>query len=249
MSHYFKLTWKFFLILLPFCSVAFGADNTSYQNRGHYSEGRRDLPVNGFNVELISVLADYHEPSNGLAKQFHARFYLKEDTSVCLIAREKDNRRFYWLDRVQPEPPWHGGKFNEFVWPTATVIEPMRLKLTDLGVLVRLQSCNNDDSHADPESVAPVVLYQDKLPSHLSGYIFTFKLRSNSKVSLSVKAATDSQMVYEDKTRNQSGVFDVVWPNPPQKAGEYVVELNGYGLHSNEPVYKAFRFFHHPGPL
>jgi hypothetical protein len=233
------------LICVFFAPTAVLAD-VSYQKRGHYAEGRRDKPVASVGIELISVLADYQEPGGSLAERIQARFYLQENTPVCLVAREKDNRKFYWLDQVQQ--PWQPGEFNTFSWPTETVIKPMQLKASDLGVLVRLQDCPNIDSAA-PDRIAPVILYQNQPPVQLSAYVFTYKLRSNAKVSLKVKALADGQTIFPKELGNKTGVFEVVVPAAKLASGDYQVELTGYDLTSNAPVYQSVRFFHPAKPL
>ncbi|MEQ1622352.1 MAG: hypothetical protein ABL919_13175 [Methylococcales bacterium] len=217
------------------------AGDLTYQKRGNYAEGRRDHPVASVGIELISVLAENQESGSSLAEAIQARFYLKEKTPVCFVVREKDNRKFYWLDKVQQD--WASGEFNTFSWPTETVIKPMQLKTSDLGALVSLQNCKSDNS-ATPDRIAPVILYQNNPPAELSAYIFTYKLRSNAKVSLNVKALADGHIVFPKELGDKHGVFDVVLPAAKLAEGDYQVELTGYDLFNNAPVNQSVTFFH-----
>ena len=93
---------------LCICLVFFGAPpllwaqvDLQYQQRGDRYEGVKPKPVSGYDIELISVLADYQEPheGEGFPKRVTLRFYLAGDDAVHLTVRELDYRAYYWLDR------------------------------------------------------------------------------------------------------------------------------------------------------
>jgi hypothetical protein len=94
-----------------------------------------------------------------------------------------------------------------------------------------------------------VILYQNQPPVQLSAYVFTYKLRSNAKFSLKVKALADGQTIFPKELGNKTGVFEVVVPAAKLASGDYQVELTGYDLTSNAPVYQSVRFFHPAKPL
>jgi hypothetical protein len=66
-------------------------DNIS-QNRGDRFEGVRPKPVSDYDIEVISVLADYQEPAMQLPEQLRVGFYLTRQTSVQLTVYEQDYR-------------------------------------------------------------------------------------------------------------------------------------------------------------
>ncbi|HWV46853.1 MAG TPA: hypothetical protein VN039_12685 [Nitrospira sp.] len=52
--------------------------NLDYQNRGDRFEGVKPKPVSGYDIEVISVLADYREPAERLPDQLRVGFYFAE---------------------------------------------------------------------------------------------------------------------------------------------------------------------------
>lgn len=85
-----------------FPANAWADSHLTYQNRGTHYEGIKPKPVSGFDIELISVLADYREPATTLPEKLKVQFYLPEDSKVHRTVRELDYRQFYWLDQVTP---------------------------------------------------------------------------------------------------------------------------------------------------
>lgn len=111
-----------------------------YQNRGDRFEGVKPKPVSGYDIEVISVLADYQEPAAQLPDQLRVGFYLQSQSPVHLTVREQDYRLYYWLDRVKPAKDWQIRSVNEYTWPTGAVLRQLdpKLSLYELGVLIRL---------------------------------------------------------------------------------------------------------------
>lgn len=72
--------------------VLWADSNLDYQNRGDRFEGVRPKPVSGYDIEVISVLADYQEPANQLPDELRVGFYLQSQTPVHLTVREQDDR-------------------------------------------------------------------------------------------------------------------------------------------------------------
>jgi hypothetical protein len=139
------------LVLLTTLALPlFGQSSISiiYQNRGRYNEGVRTEPSTGpGGLELIAALVDYEEPSATLPPEFTAQFYLPTQDRVDLTIREIKPVYFYWLDKVNPDPPWQPGTQNRFEWPTATVIRSLNwesepLTLNKLGATVRVGRVN-----------------------------------------------------------------------------------------------------------
>ena len=131
------------------------SDSVSYQPRGNRSEGIKPKPVTGYDLELLSVLADFREAASELPPTLRVRFFLKESTLVSLTVREQRYKDYYWLDQVVPTSPWKAG-FNEFSWPTGDVLRRVdpKFPIENLGVVARL---THDGPSAD-ELVAPAIL-------------------------------------------------------------------------------------------
>src|SRR5687767_435752 len=86
------------LLVLP--RMLYAQPELEYQNRGDRYEGIRPKPVSGYDIEVISVLADYQDSTNQVPDQLRLKFYLKSQTPVNLTVREQDYRLFYWMDKV-----------------------------------------------------------------------------------------------------------------------------------------------------
>src|SRR6516164_822906 len=102
-----------YLAPVDLCRSAFVKTNQNqastdieYQDRwGRYAEGVKPEPVSGLDVELVSFLVDYKDPTDHLPDQLRVRFYLPAQGEVDLIVREQDLRFYYWLDKVKAPSP------------------------------------------------------------------------------------------------------------------------------------------------
>lgn len=186
-------------------------ETLSYQPRDNRSEGIKPKPVGGYDLELLSVLADFREAASELPPTLPVRFFLKEPTPVSLTVREQRYKDFYWLDQVVPTSPWNAG-FNEFSWPTGDVLRQVdhRFPIENLGVLARLKK---DGPSAD-ELVAPAILYHTRLPSAVAAYLFTMKPASDARMKIQVFTATGDTAVWESAVPLAAGDQPVLmrWP-------------------------------------
>ena len=245
----FNIDSRFSLVVCPLIlslcglSLALAQEALAYRDRGHYKEGVKTQLVDSFGLELISAVGYYPSSSEKTGNKFHARFYLPNSEPVCLVARERVNHRYYWLDEVHPSQPWAVGNTNEFTWSTSPVIDSLGLQLNDLGMLVRL-GC--ELSSAD-ERVAPVLLYQSQAPQKISAYQFTFKISAGVKIAAKVYA-TGNKPIFDQDLGYKPGpaVFDVVWQAAHEPAGNYQLTLEGYSTSDNKRVYQAVHFYHQP---
>jgi hypothetical protein len=117
------------LLLWSLPMMTWADPNLDYQNRGDRFEGVKPKPVSGYDIEVISVLADYQEPAKQLPDQLRVGFYLQRHTPVHLTVRERDYRLYYWLDKVKPVKGWIAKSMNEYAWPTAVVLRQLDQKL------------------------------------------------------------------------------------------------------------------------
>jgi len=163
-----KLQAKLLFLILLISSQAVWADaDLDYQNRGDRFEGVKPKPVSGYDIEVISVLADYQDPATQLPDQLRLGFYLQNQTPVHLTVREQDYRLYYWLDRVKPAREWKAKSVNEYTWSTGAVLRQLDQKLNpyELGVLIRL----GRETPAENEDIAPAILYHARPPEKVSG--------------------------------------------------------------------------------
>ena len=59
-----------------------------YQNRGNRYEGLKPKPVSGYDIELLSALVDYREPSSTWPQTLRLKFYLPAAEPVFLTVRQ-----------------------------------------------------------------------------------------------------------------------------------------------------------------
>ena len=215
-----------------------------YQNRGDRFEGVKPKPVSGYDIEVISVLADYQEPAAQLPDQLRVGFYLQSQSPVHLTVREQDYRLYYWLDRVKPAKDWQTKSVNEFTWPTGAVLRQLDQKLNfyELGVLIRLKK----DTPASVEDIAPAILYHAKPPEKIGGYLFTMKTNGDARLSCKVYRNGESAELMTQAFRRIPGgrPFTVRWDAGGAQEGPYSLVCKGYFLDNSQPVQQTIRFFH-----
>jgi len=215
---------------------------------GSWKEGVKPKPVSGFNVELISVLADYQEPfsSEHFPNTVKLQFYLDDAHAVYLTVRELDYRTYYWLDKVEPDRVWEKGFHNVFAWPTDSVLQQLTptLGLYELGALIRLDA----ESTSSKERVAPGVLYHQTPPSAIEGYFFTLKTGEDARLQVSIRQkATETEVMRKIFRRKRAGLpFTIHWKAQEAEPGPYTLTLSGFFLSSNDPLSKEIEFYHQP---
>jgi hypothetical protein len=232
------------LVLLP--QALWAESQLDYQNRGDRFEGIRPKPVSGFDIEVISVLADYQDSTNQVPDQLRLKFYLKSQSQVNLTVREQDFRLFYWMDKVKPATGWQVGWRNDFEWPTAPVLKQLDAKLNiyELGVLVRL----GKDTPRSVEEIAPAILYHSRLPDSVDAYLFTMKTNGDTRLSCSVYREGESVAIMTQAFRRIPGgrPFTVRWDAQGAEEAGYTLVCKGYFLDTSQPVQQTVRFFHRP---
>lgn len=234
------------LILWSLPTMLWADPNLEYQDRGDRFEGVKPKPVSGWNIELISVLADYQEPATQLPDQLRVGFYLPSQTPVHLTVRERDYRLFYWLDQVKPAKGWEPGTMNKYTWPTGAVLGQLDQNLNpyELGVLIRL-------GKATPgvyEETAPAILYHGQPPAKITGYLFTLKANGDARLFCEVFRGKESTALMTQTFRRLPGgrPFTVQWDAKGAPEGRYSLVCKGYFLDTNEGLNQTVSFFHRP---
>lgn len=212
-----------------------------YQNRGNRHEGLRPKPVSGYDIELLSALVDWREPSLTWPPALRLKFYLPTAEAVFVTVRQpRPKTTYYWLDKVVPPAPWRPQTFNEFAWPTEPVLRKLTLVTTDdLGAVVRLRQSDP----ARREAVAPAALYHTQAPQTVDGYRFTFKTNGTAFVTGRIYRG-DREVFRRPQNRERAGSpFTLNWDAQGQPDGEYRLEISGY-FDDNTPLAKEVRFHH-----
>jgi hypothetical protein len=241
-SRRFRRLLGVLLLLAALPSLAQFDPALQYQNRGNRHEGLKTRTVSGYDIELLSAFVDWHEPSPTWPQTLHLKFYLPEAEPVFVTVRQpRPKTTYYWLDKVMPPAPWRAGAFNEFAWPTDTVLRNLPLAvLDDLGVVVRLRQ----ENPSREETIAPAALFHTQPPAAANGYRFTFK--TNGAAHVTAVIYRNNQPVYQ-RPQNQEKAgspFTISWDAQGRPEGEYRLKLSGYFDNDNTPLAKEILFYH-----
>lgn len=213
-----------------------------YQDRGDRHEGLQPSPVGGFDVELISALMEYREDVQGWPERLRLRFYLADRVEVHVTVRELEYRWHYWLDKVRPAEPWKQGTYNEYSWPSQTVLRETSLEMYDLGAVVRLRK----EGSSNEEWVAPALLYHSSIPGgrEVDHYRFTLKVNGNAQVTC--KFDRNGKEVHaRPQNREIAGKpFTVRFPSAGQPEGWYRLVLSGSFESDPSGLTKTVHFYH-----
>jgi hypothetical protein len=213
-----------------------------YQNRGNRYEGLKPKPVSGYDVELLSALVDYREPSPTWPETLRLEFYLPADEPVFVTVRQPRPKTAYsWLDKVMPPTPWRPRALNEFTWPTEPVLRNLtKMTLDDLGVVVRLRR----EDPGRSETIAPAALFHTKPPMAANGYRFTFKTNGSAHVTCRIFRG-DKEVYQRPQNQEKAGSpFTLSWDTRGQPEGEYRLALSGYFDGDNTQLAKEIDFYH-----
>jgi len=215
---------------------AYAGGDLNYQQRSDRWEGIKPLPVSGQDIELLSALAYHGEKWETTPELCKLKFYLPEQKAVNLTVRELKPKHFYWMDQVLPKPPlWKQG-INEYQWPTKGVIEPLKLDISTLGVLVRLER----EALNSAEKIAPVVFYHSEAPKKIKGYLFNFKVGSSAKLKYAIYKDNE-KLIEKDLGKQFYELFRIFWDSSNANEGEYELRVEGYFLSDFMPIHH----FHH----
>lgn len=229
------------LLLTTLPLLAQYAPALQYQNRGNHWEGLKPKPVSGLDIELLSALVAYREPSATWPPTLRLKFYLPSAEPVFVTVRQPRPRTaYYWLDKVAPASPWRPGAFNDFSWSTEPVLRNLTSDtLDDLGVVVRL----HQEGPAKSERIAPAALFHTKPPTAASGYRFTFKTNGTTYVTCKIYRG-DREVYKRPQSQEKAGSpFTVSWEPQGQPEGEYRLSLSGY-FDNNDQLAKDIVFYH-----
>jgi hypothetical protein len=234
------------LLILSLPSAVWSQDptETEYRDRGDRYEGIRPEPVGGGEIELVSALVDYREPTAIETDVCRLRFYLSHPGPVAITVRELDGRHYYWMDRLVPPRPWKTGFDNIFSWPAEAVIRRVSdLQFEDLGALARLTG----SAPSSVEKVAPVILYHESPPSEVEAYIFTFEPSHDARIDGAVLArgATEPLRQWTFKLKRGGEPFAIRWDCAGRPDGPYTLKLSGWFLDDNFPIDQTVHFHHH----
>jgi hypothetical protein len=230
-------------ILLAIQHVVMGQADLRYQDRGDRFEGIRQPLVSGYDIELLSAIANYKESTTAMPAKLKLQFFLDRQVQAYVVVRELEVSYYYWMDRVHG-PTWRTGFSNYFEWPTAEVLQKLRgiKSMYELGVIARL----NDEVARRDESIAPVILYNAVAPRVIDGYLFTFKTNGSSRMSCAIYREGKEKPLYSQNFQRVWGgePFTLQWTSYDAVDGWYKVVIKGSFRENNDPIDKVVRFYH-----
>jgi len=241
-NKYSVITLATLLPLLTQVSLAY--DSLKYQPRGDRWEGVSPSPSWGLeDIELLSAIVDNRENWWKTPPQCKLKFYLPNRTDVDLTVQELRPQHFYKMDQIIPNPYWRQG-LNNYQWSTREVIKPLGLKLGQLGVVARLKK----QSSRDTEHVAPVIFYQSTPPTDINGYLFTFQVSGQARLSYAIYQRGNEIPIADGNLGQQSArkPFVVFWDSSQAAEGFYELVVDGYFLNNFMLIYRAVDFYHKP---
>jgi hypothetical protein len=219
--------------------------STAYQQREDRFEGvKRELAA-GYDIELLSAVADYREQRQGLGERAEIRFAIPADSSLgSVTVRELHTRYHYWLDRVEPRSGWQSGRENTFAWRTRDVLQQLigLTSIYDLGVVVRL----NDAQPRPVERVSPAILSYGGRPSAVGR--FAFAVRTNGPAALKAFAVNTGgrSLIQEFASVPPAEAVWIAWPRTTDSTGWKTLHIEGDFLDSNDQIRKTIHFFDWP---
>lgn len=229
-------------LVLVWLAAGLGAQSPlDYQDRGDRWEGVKPGPTSGYDIALVSALADPPRDGDSWPKECRLRFYLAEKTTAHVVVRERRPKHFYWLDRVTGT--WRPAALNEYTWSTAPVLGKLpRMRPADLGAVVRLDR----PEPGRRERVAPAVLVHSDSPSKVEDYRFTFRTNGKAKVTVRIyRGDSDEEVHHRPQNREKVGLpFTVRWPSAGRPEGWYRLVVSGFFESNNDELYKEVRFYH-----
>jgi len=247
-----KLIANFLIVFVLSLKAVFALDCQSagvgkldYQSRGDRCEGIKSKPVSKHDIELLSAMTYHGKEQQPKWKpppnQCKLQFYLPEQKAVDLTVQELKPKHYYLLNQVIPQRPFWQQGINKYQWSTETVIKPLKLDISTLGVLVHLEKQGLDNI----EKVAPVTFYHAELPEEIEGYLFDFKIGSNAELKYTIYKDNEKSPKAKDLgKRFVDNPFRIFWESAEAEQGEYKLIVHGYFLGNNKPIRYVVQFYH-----
>lgn len=232
--------WVVLTILLAALPLLAQYDSTlQYQKRDNRYEGLKPKPVSGYDIELLSALVEHSEPFSKWPLKMYLKFYLPAADKVSLTVRQpRPKTAYYWLDKVTSS--WTPKAFNEFSWPTATVLKNLsQVTPDDLGVVVRL----GEDGPSKIETIAPAALFQARAPTAATGYRFIFKTNGRAYVTVKIYRGDKEVYLRRQNEEKAGSPFTLAWDAGKEPQGDYRLVLSGY-FSDNTRLAKEVLFHH-----
>ena len=219
-------------------------DPYEYKEHGIRMEGRTYEEVSASGIELISFLAHKEEFDPGKDVDLKIRFFLENDTSLFITARELNIRKYYKMKPIQTD--WAKG-WQEFgPWPTKDVLSPLGLTLDELGVVGRIRTNDRIGSGR----VAPLIIYYSKLPEKIGEYTLYFIPRQEL-ASAECRLYMQNEKIPIQRELINKGLFGGV-PFPikidisQQREGIYRLILDCRYKNRTSGPQRTYTFYHKP---
>ena len=169
------------LVLVLICEFLIPSPSVSqkryeYKLRGgNRYEGIKPIGVSAPDLELLSFFSYKEDVVSGTDVNMKIKFFLKSESRVYITAKELILRKFYLMKPLKTN--WKTG-FQEFSkWPTREVINPLSIKMREIGIVGRISR-----DRIGSGDVVPLVMYHSESPITVDSY--TLVLRPKRALSL-----------------------------------------------------------------
>ena len=228
------------LAILGVAAVAWASSGPlDYRLRTDRYEGVLPKPISGYGIELLGAMVESQQGA-ALPETLALSFFLPSQEAAYITVREREPRKYYWLDRLYPNQ-WRGGTTNVFRWPASEVLQPLGLATDELVALARLSA----DAPQGYERVAPVFLGASP-GTEIGAYRFTLKLRSTSMLSYQLYGPGTTEPIVSEPRRRRAGraPFQVRWNVQDAPEGLYRLVFEGFVLEGQAPLDLTVDFYH-----
>jgi len=229
------------LLLLIFKSDTFSQD-IYYKDRGNRYEGIKIVGAGAPDLELLSFTSYRENVKMNSNVDLKLKFYVWEDTSLYITAKELDNKLCYFMKPKKTR--WSMGWQQFYPWPTNDVLHCIKISPDELGIIARMY---NDEIGS--RMIVPVILYHSKYPSHINKYTLVFLARQfYNIIDFKIYRIQQKIPIYSNQLRQLIGglPFSIMLDLAGQSSGFYRLEVNCIDDNGRRGPQRYYFFYHQP---
>jgi len=152
--------FAFSIVELP--ALVYGQFN--YKRRDNRFEGIKEIKVGSPDLELLSFTGYREKTPSESDVILKLKFYLEAKDSLYITAKELFPPFKYYLMKPTKKD-WRSGWQLFSPWPTTEVINPLKIKVENIGVVARKK-----EDRIGSGQIVPLVFYHSNLVSKINSY-------------------------------------------------------------------------------
>ncbi len=227
-------------LLLTLVVTMSPAQSLKYQQRGDREEGVMDVPPASVDLRLASFVA-VPESKSGLGRNLNLKYYVDSPDSVFITASEVIPRYQYYMKAGMKGGEKGWWEYNS--WKTSDVLDPLRLRAEELGVVARLGGRSEGSG-----IICPVILYTDNPPSKITRYSVVLVPRENLReMAYTVTRKGAKKPIIDRTLRRQysAGMPLLLSITIPESAeGWFALAVKCKLKGQNQGPTRTYRFYH-----